>query len=283
MVRSPEQVALDLPLAGPMSRALAFSVDLGLLFLLQLALFVAALFVLFAAAQAWGSTEAVGAWLEELAGLEEAELRSRLGDVAALFLALTVLAQFVCEWGYFVACERALGGRSPGKALLGLRVVRDGGLPLTLRASVVRNLLRMVDMLPTAYLVGLVSMVASREHKRLGDHAAGTLVIRTDRPAPAPPVVAAAAPGAAGGAADAEPVWRFDRQELRAVGPDERRLLRQTLRRAEELEGRQRDRVLERTVSVVCGRLGRSEPVPAAERAAFLACLLGAAEAADAG
>ena len=62
--------------------------------------------------------------------------------------AVWIIVEFVFQWGYFVICELLMQGRSPGKAALGLRVVRDGGLPISLRESMVRNLMRVVDMLP---------------------------------------------------------------------------------------------------------------------------------------
>src|SRR5439155_10322840 len=104
------------------------------------------------------------------------------------FFGLFLVIQLVIEWGYFVFCEMTSGGRSLGKALVGLRVVRDGGFPISLRESLVRNLLRLVDVLPWYYTVGLVSIVLSRDGKRLGDLAAGTIVVRLDRPEPAPPL-----------------------------------------------------------------------------------------------
>ena len=102
----------------------------------------------------------------------------RRSDDRALFL----LAQFVVETGYFIFWEMLTGGRSPGKALVGLRVVRRDGLPIDFRSSVVRNVMRLVDMLPANYAVGLVAMLLSDSGEHLGDHAAGTLVIRLDRP-----------------------------------------------------------------------------------------------------
>jgi uncharacterized RDD family membrane protein YckC len=65
------------------------------------------------------------------------------------------------ETGYFILWEMLTGGRSPGKALVGLRVVRRDGLPIDFRSSVVRNVMRIVDMLPANYVVGLVAMLLS--------------------------------------------------------------------------------------------------------------------------
>src|SRR5262249_57943690 len=72
-------------------------------------------------------------------------------------------------------------GRTPGKRINGLRVVRSGGQPVDLVTSVIRNLLRIVDFLPVSYLVGIVSIVVTARNQRLGDIAAGTLVVRERR------------------------------------------------------------------------------------------------------
>ena len=149
----------------------------------------------------------------------------------------------------------------------------DGALPIGLRESLLRNLLRMVDMLPGGYLLGFCVLVISPENKRLGDWVAGTLVVREDRPLAAPRVAAARDDAAAAR-------FRFGREELEAVGPDERRLIRQTLRRAEGLRSMDRERMLTRTVDVLCRRMERAEAVAPEERVDFLRALLRDAEAA---
>lgn len=85
---------------------------------------------------------------------------------------------FVILWGYYVAFELAWNGQSPGKRMLGLRVVREGGRPITVIASIIRNLIRIVDFLPLLYGIGVVAMFVDRRARRLGDLAAGVLVVR---------------------------------------------------------------------------------------------------------
>jgi len=80
--------------------------------------------------------------------------------------------------GYFVLFESLNGGRTPGKAMTGLRVVRVTGGPVGLRASLLRNVVRLVDWLPSLYAVGAVLILLTRNHQRLGDMLAGTLVVR---------------------------------------------------------------------------------------------------------
>ncbi|MGH2705090.1 MAG: RDD family protein [Actinomycetota bacterium] len=103
-----------------------------------------------------------------------------------LFVAYLVLA-FVILWGYFPIFEGLWRGRTPGKRSQGLRVVGLDGQPATLGAVLVRNLVRLVDFLPAFYSVGFVTVLANRRSQRLGDIAAGTLVVRERRlPAPRP-------------------------------------------------------------------------------------------------
>lgn len=102
------------------------------------------------------------------------------GPGAAIFAVVLFLVIF----GYDILFEVLNGGRTPGKLATGLRVVRIGGQPVGFLTSAIRNLLRLVDILPfpPTYLVGCVSILASRHNQRLGDIAAGTLVIRERGP-----------------------------------------------------------------------------------------------------
>ncbi|WP_260986362.1 stage II sporulation protein M [Bordetella genomosp. 13] len=90
---------------------------------------------------------------------------------------LILIAYFVLEWLYPVAFEMTRRGATPGKRLMGLRVVMDTGQPVTLGASLTRNLLRAADFLPGFYGAGAVAILLRRDSKRLGDMAAGTLVV----------------------------------------------------------------------------------------------------------
>jgi uncharacterized RDD family membrane protein YckC len=266
VIRSPEQVALDLPLAGPMSRALAFSVDYGIVLLIELLIFTALIFAATSMANL-EQLERVGSWLDEAqAGLERGELE--LGSWLLLMLAVWIAVDFVLQWGYFVVCELTMQGRSPGKALFGLRVVRDGGLPVTLRESMLRNLLRMVDMLPSQYLVGFVSMTLSQDVRRLGDFAAGTIVVREEREAPARPIEVDRHP------APGKPVFRFDHAQRAALGPVELRLVRQTLRRLDVLPSWKAREVLDRTATALCSRIGWQGTLPPGDQREFLMALL---------
>ena len=267
VVHSPERVVLHLPVAGPASRILAYAIDYLVIILIQLAFFAVLAAVLFSMTSV----------VESLRGPVEAALQDvDTSDPDSLilssafwlaFLALLLL-QLAAEWSYFVVLDMLTGGRSLGKMAAGLRVVRDGGLPISFRASAVRNILRIVDYLPTTYLVGLVSMVVSPEGKRLGDLAAGTLVVRLDRPVPAPPLLDDEDESAAD--------FRFDRTQIARIGRKERALIRQTLRRIESLDDEHREAALERAAEVLRARIDH-EPVEAERRLGFLRALLRAA------
>src|SRR6478736_8877006 len=152
-IETPEHVVFSCSLAGPARRAIAYLIDLLVRF--------AILFV-------------IGVVLS-LASIGAAEISGwKLGALLLLMFAL--------EWGYFVACESFMSGRSVGKRALGLRVVTRDGLPVSFGGSVLRNLLRAADFLPTGYAIGLLTMTLDPRFRRLGDWAADTMVIIEERP-----------------------------------------------------------------------------------------------------
>lgn len=112
---------------------------------------------------------------------------------------LILIGLFSIEWLYPIVFELSRWGATPGKRALGLRVVMDTGLPVTPAASFTRNMLRVADFLPLAYGIGIVSMLLNRECKRLGDMAAGTLVVHAETMVlhDAPPPAASLAPARA--------------------------------------------------------------------------------------
>jgi uncharacterized RDD family membrane protein YckC len=110
-----------------------------------------------------------------------------------------LITLFVVVFGYHILFEVLSSGRTPGKRLNGLRVVRVGGFPIGFLASTIRNTLRLIDFMPSAYLVGCAAILVTEHNQRLGDLAAGTLVVRerkaTSRmPAPRPTPAEAAYP-----------------------------------------------------------------------------------------
>jgi uncharacterized RDD family membrane protein YckC len=161
-IDTPEGVSLELTLAGVGSRFASALLD----YLIQAVLLAALALVLVYAA-----------------GVD-------LGR-GALAQAIWALGFFAVFNGYDVAFEVLNSGRTPGKRLNGLRVVRESGAPVTFATSAVRNVLRVVDILPGTYLVGMVTILATRRNQRLGDLAAGTLVVRERRNLPPEPAASA--------------------------------------------------------------------------------------------
>lgn len=160
-VETPEGIDLLLQPAGLVPRALAFAVDL----LIR------------------------GALLATL-GFAFATLGNFGMGIGALLL-------FLVQWWYMVLFEVLNQGRTPGKQWLGLRVIHDDGTPIGWASSLIRNLLRFVDMLPFGYFLGALCCLWHPSFKRLGDLAAGTMVVYRERniAAPAlPPAEAFASP-----------------------------------------------------------------------------------------
>jgi uncharacterized RDD family membrane protein YckC len=148
-VQTPEGVDLVLRAAGPVPRGLAWVAD-----------------TLLQGAIAFALSFSIG-----LLGLGE-------GFSTGLFM----IALFVLVWFYPVIFEVRAHGQTPGKRLLGLRVVQENGTPVGWSESVLRNFLLVADFLPLLYLAGLVTMFVDASFRRLGDLAAGTLVVYADAP-----------------------------------------------------------------------------------------------------
>ncbi|HET7607640.1 MAG TPA: RDD family protein [Gammaproteobacteria bacterium] len=97
--------------------------------------------------------------------------------MGGLGLGFWLLFYFLLEWFYPVVFELSRSGATPGKSIVGIKVVMDNGLPVTPAASFTRNLLRVADFLPFLFGAGVVSMLVRHDSKRLGDLAAATLVV----------------------------------------------------------------------------------------------------------
>lgn len=106
---------------------------------------------------------------------------SSFGDIDPWLLAVYGVFSFLMYWGYYIFFEMTWNGQTPGKRRVKLRVVRVDGTPITLSESLIRNIVRIVDFLPFNYAVGIVVMFTNKQSRRLGDLAAGTLVIRDQK------------------------------------------------------------------------------------------------------
>jgi uncharacterized RDD family membrane protein YckC len=263
---SPEGVRLDLAIAGPAPRIIAYGIDL-----LIMAVCVVIAFVTVSASLPVGN--AIDKWFVSLLpkttnnahpGNPNGALPAQLGGIV---FAIFLLAQFVIESGYFIFWEMLTGGRSPGKALVGLRVVRRNGLPIELGNSMVRNVFRIVDLLPANYLVGLISMLLSPSGERLGDHAAGTIVIRLDRPQAAGEIATSRNPQ----------TLSLTREQLTRIGPREIELIRGTLRRLSTIPEDRAQPLLVEVTETLRQRLELAE-LPGSDPREFLRDLLTIAE-----
>src|SRR5436305_14053841 len=96
-------------------------------------------------------------------------------SVGGVLLGIWVVLVFVLLFGYFPLLEIAWSGQTPGKRALGLRVLRENGYPIRPVDAVIRNVLRLVDILPGFYAVGVIAMLLNPRARRLGDFAAGTV------------------------------------------------------------------------------------------------------------
>lgn len=100
---------------------------------------------------------------------------------AGLGQAIMALWIFTLMWGYFLLFEWLWRGQTPGKRLLGIRVIQWSGTSISFYQSAARNILRVADSLPFFYALGFLVMACNREQRRLGDLAAGTLVVHVER------------------------------------------------------------------------------------------------------
>lgn len=175
-VETPEQVVLSYTLAGVGARAAAAIIDF---------LVITVIIVAFAVS------------MSLLAKLGHTGPRPSPEQSSTWAVAIFVLVIFALEWGYYVLFEALWDGQTPGKRLLHIRVVQDGGYSVSFGASAVRNIARIIDGQPGvapvfAYGVGVVVAALNKSGKRLGDMMAGTFVVQ-ERIEQAPVIAAVAA------------------------------------------------------------------------------------------
>jgi len=150
-IDTPENVAFGYQVAGIGSRFVAALVDSFLIVLLLVLVELTIQLVLISL----DTSDSLGAWLYAIFGI----------------------VSFVFFWGYYIFFEMIWNGQSPGKRAVKLRVIRLDGTPISLTESIIRNLVRFVDFMPLFYGFGVVAMFINDQSRRLGDLAAGTLVV----------------------------------------------------------------------------------------------------------
>jgi uncharacterized RDD family membrane protein YckC len=152
IIDTPEQTSLEFPLAGIGSRFLAMAADTAIQAAVGLLIFLVLILML------------PGFSLFGMAG-------------AQWILALFIIAGFLLYSAYFAFFEIVWNGQTPGKRYAQLRVMKDDGRPISPYDAIARNLLRIVDSMPGFYGVGVLSVLLSKQSKRLGDFVAGTVVV----------------------------------------------------------------------------------------------------------
>jgi uncharacterized RDD family membrane protein YckC len=151
-IDTPELVEIELPLAGIGSRFIALLVDYVIWFAAFLLIGTLAAILL----------PGIGAF-------------SKISEQWAVAILIFII--FLFNWGYFTLFEAFWNGRTPGKRVARIRVIQRSGRAIGLFESMARNLVRYVDQIPFFYAVGVIAMFVTKQHQRLGDLAAGTLVV----------------------------------------------------------------------------------------------------------
>ncbi len=161
VVETPERVELHFPLASLGTRFLACAVDHTIQILLLLLLLL------------------IGDYLDHRVSRTGLDLLASLEKVNLWVKAIGILLLFTIIFGYFILFESLWNGQTPGKRWMRLRVIQQDGRPVTFFAIMLRNIIRLADMMiPPFYSIGLVAVFATRHSKRLGDFAANTVVIK---------------------------------------------------------------------------------------------------------
>ncbi len=150
-IDTPEQIELNYDTAGIGSRFCASLIDS---FLITLVVTIGGLVII--ETLGFDLSNEIGNWLVAIIGV----------------------VTFASLWGYYILFDLTSNGQSPGKHLLKLRVIKENGYPISFADSAIRNLVRVVDFLPAFYGIGVITMMIDKKWRRLGDFAAGTLVIR---------------------------------------------------------------------------------------------------------
>lgn len=222
-VETPEQIALEFPLAGIGSRFLALALDT----VIQGALYLAGIFAMIGTARYARLLPAWFAWLPE-----------------SWAPALLIIFVFCIYWGYFAFFEIIWKGQTPGKRMAKIRVIKNSGRPVNVYEIIGRNLLRGVDWLPGMYIAGVVSMMISRRNQRLGDHLVGSVVVHDRR------------------SEDLRPEWTSPAQtgssnpELSKITPEELVLIETYLQRRLSLEFAVRDATAHQIATRISAKTG---------------------------
>jgi len=151
-VVTPERVELSFPIAGVGSRFAAAFLDVFFLGLIDVAIYLLFLYGLF-------------------------PLIPPVGYFMSVLVAVELIVFFVVNFGYYIFFEYKNNGQTPGKRIMKIRVIKYGGLPVDFTSVMIRNLMRIVDLLLFASAIGFLVIFLSKQSQRAGDYAAGTVVV----------------------------------------------------------------------------------------------------------
>jgi uncharacterized RDD family membrane protein YckC len=149
---TPENVFIEYELAGIGSRMIAFAIDM----LIQVAIMTVIIIIMI------------------LSGLQSYTMNS----VNSILIAIGGILIFVVFFGYFIACEMLMNGQSPGKRIIKLKVIRQTGEPINFVESLLRNILRLLDIYLSSFILGPLMIIFTKDCKRVGDLAANTIVVK---------------------------------------------------------------------------------------------------------
>lgn len=155
-IKTPEFVSLQFQLAGLGSRAAAVIIDYSILTIVNIVIFLSFIFMMHGGSESF--------FFFSL-------------NAESFFSGIVIIILFLLQWGYFVFMEYFTGGRTIGKKIIGIRVIRENGHGITFLSSIIRNLLRIIDILPFGYFIGMVMVFFHPKHKRIGDLVGGTIVV----------------------------------------------------------------------------------------------------------
>lgn len=228
-IDTPEQISLELPLAGIGSRFLALTLDS----LIQVGV------VIVLTIMGW----IVSMSYTEISGAADKFFSETVGTI------VLIVVPFCLYWGYFAFFEILWQGRTPGKRVAGLRVIHQTGRPMSAIECIGRNLIRVIDMQPAPiYAVGLICMMCNKQNRRVGDFVTGTIVVHDRALDSVSPTW--------GSTTSATPV----QLELRKLSSDELVLIETYLNRRYDLEATVRTMTAQRIVTMISEKLGISKP-----------------------
>jgi uncharacterized RDD family membrane protein YckC len=232
-IETPEQIEVSLEVAGIGSRFVAQVVDWFI---------------------KWGILLVIVILISIAAGMLGAALSSDK-TISYLLAALATALFYAFLLGFDIYFEVRHNGQTPGKKIAGIRVLREGGAPLDFRSACVRNLLGLADFLPSFYLLGAFLVMVSSRGQRLGDMAAGTIVVR-ERAMQPPTALHETI------RKFASEEFHFTPDQLSACTANDRFILRSFFQRAEEMEEQAREQLILRLADTFLQKLAYQPASP---------------------